>query len=57
MAGDCVLADDSGVYVARPDRMREMATRAIARQQKSRAVRDHLQAGGSIFAFDQENPS
>jgi 4-hydroxy-4-methyl-2-oxoglutarate aldolase len=57
IAGDCVLADESGIYVARPDRMREVATRAIARQQKSRAVRAHLQAGGSIFAFDQENPS
>lgn len=57
MAGDCVLADESGVYVAGPDRMREMAIRATARQQQSLAVRRHLQAGHSIFDLDRENHS
>lgn len=55
VAGDCVLADESGVYVAGPDRMREMAVRAVARQQQSLAVRRHLQAGHSIFDLDREN--
>ncbi|MET3900860.1 4-hydroxy-4-methyl-2-oxoglutarate aldolase [Devosia sp. UYZn731] len=57
MAGDCVLADESGVYVAGPDRMREMAIRAAARQVQSLAVRRHLQAGHSIFDLDRENLS
>ncbi|MDB5536764.1 MAG: dimethylmenaquinone methyltransferase protein [Devosia sp.] len=57
MAGDCVLADESGVYVAGPARMREMAIRAAARQQQSLAVRRHLQAGHSIFDLDRENHS
>ena len=57
MAGDCVLADDSGVYVACPERMREMAIQALDRQQRSLAIRAHLQAGRSIFDLDQENHS
>lgn len=57
MAGDCVLAVESGVYVAGPDRMREMAVRARARQQQSLAIRRHLQAGRSIFELDRETQS
>lgn len=57
MAGDCVLADESGVYVACPDRMRDMAIRAMARQQQSLAIRRHLQAGRSIFDLDRETHS
>lgn len=55
MPGYCVLADDSGIYVADPTRMREVAVRAQARQQRSLAVRQHLMAGQSIFDFDREN--
>lgn len=57
MAGDCVLADESGVYVASPDRMREVAIQASARQQQSLAIRHHLQAGRSIFDLDRETHS
>lgn len=57
MAGDCVLADESGVYVAHPDRMRDVAIRAIARQKQSLAIRAHLQAGRSIFDLDRETNS
>lgn len=55
MPGDCVLADESGIYIAEPNRMREVAVRAKSRQQQSLAVRQHLQAGYSIFDFDREN--
>ncbi|MFK4808634.1 RraA family protein [Devosia sp. ZW T5_3] len=55
MPGYCVLADDSGIYVADPVRMREVAVRAKSRQQRSLAVRQHLLAGQSIFDFDREN--
>ena len=57
MAGDCVLADESGIYVAHPDRMRDMAVRALARQQQSLTTRRHLQAGRSIFDIDGESQS
>ncbi len=57
MAGDCVLADESGIYITRPSRMREIATQALARQQKSLSVRAHLEAGRSIFDLDREDNS
>lgn len=56
MPGYCMLADQSGIYVAAPARMREVAARARARQSRSALVRKHIAAGRSIFAFDQENP-
>lgn len=55
MPGDCVLADDSGIYVANPTRMREVAELARLRQQKSSNVRPHLLAGRSIFDIDREH--
>lgn len=55
MPGHCVLADESGIFVAEPTRMREVAARAKARQKRSLAVRQHLLAGRSIFDFDREN--
>ncbi|UXN76139.1 RraA family protein (plasmid) [Devosia sp. A8/3-2] len=51
----CVLADDSGIYIADPARMREVAVQAKSRQQRSMAVRQHLLSGHSIFDFDREN--
>lgn len=55
LAGYCILADDSGIYAADPDRMREVADKAIARQHRSAAVRQHLLTGRSILEFDKEN--
>lgn len=55
LPGYCVLADESGVYVADPARMREVAMHAKSRQQRSLAVRQHLLSGHSIFDFDREN--
>ena len=55
MPGYCILADESGIFVAEPMRMREAAARAKSRQKRSLAVRQHLLAGRSIFDFDREN--
>jgi regulator of RNase E activity RraA len=54
LAGYCILADNSGIYAADPGRMREVAEKAIARQHRSAAVRQHLLTGRSILEFDKE---
>lgn len=55
LSGYAVLADSEGVFVADVERMRALAHVAIARQQRSAALRRHLAAGYSIFTFDQQD--
>jgi regulator of RNase E activity RraA len=55
LPGYAVLADNQGVFAAEAERMRELADMAIARQQRSTALRRHLAAGHSIFAFENED--
>jgi 4-hydroxy-4-methyl-2-oxoglutarate aldolase len=51
LPGYAVLADDDGVFVADPDRMRQLAVIALERQKRSRHLRPHLEAGKSIFDY------
>lgn len=53
LPGFAVLADRTGVFVADVTRMRAVAERAIERQERSALLRPHLEAGKSVFAFDQ----
>lgn len=55
LPGYCVLADESGVFVAPPDVMADIAKTALARQRRSLDIRRHLAAGKSIFDFDREH--
>jgi len=55
LPGYAVLADSEGVFAAEVERMRELAEVAIARQRRSAALRKHLAAGRSIFAFEHED--
>lgn len=57
LAGYCVLADDSGVFLAEPGHMHQVAKKAIERQRVSLKIRDHLKSGKSIFDFDREHQS
>jgi 4-hydroxy-4-methyl-2-oxoglutarate aldolase len=51
LPGYAVLADNDGVFVAEPDRMRRLAIVALERQRRSLQLRPHLEAGKSIFAY------
>ncbi|MBB3313372.1 regulator of RNase E activity RraA [Rhizobium sp. BK196] len=55
LPGYAVLADSEGVFAAEAERMHALAEMAIARQQRSAALRAHLTAGKSIFLFEQED--
>ncbi|SDH13693.1 RraA family protein [Pelagibacterium luteolum] len=55
LAGYCVLADDSGIFVAEASHMAAVTQKALKRQELSKAVRAHLAAGRSIFDFKQEH--
>jgi regulator of RNase E activity RraA len=54
LPGYAVLADNEGVFVADPERMRELAEASLERQQRSVDIRHHLASGRSIFDFREE---
>ena len=54
LPGYTVLADNEGVFVADAARMVACCIWAIDRQRRSAALRSHLAAGRSIFAFQPE---
>ena len=54
LPGYIVLADNEGVFVADAARMVACCIWAIDRQRRSAALRSHLAAGRSIFAFQPE---
>jgi 4-hydroxy-4-methyl-2-oxoglutarate aldolase len=51
LPGYAVLADDDGVFVADPAHMRRLGAVALKRQERSRHLRPHLEAGKSIFDY------
>jgi 4-hydroxy-4-methyl-2-oxoglutarate aldolase len=55
LPGYCVLADESGIFVAEPGLMGHIARTALSRQDHSTKVRQHLATGKSIFDFDKEH--
>lgn len=52
LPGYAVIADDDGVFVSDRDYMRRLGSVAIERQQRSRHLRPHLEAGKSIFDYE-----
>jgi regulator of RNase E activity RraA len=54
LPGYAVLADNDGVFVADPERMRALAEESIERQRRSQEIRLHLASGRSIFGFRKE---
>jgi regulator of RNase E activity RraA len=54
LPGYAVLADNDGVFVADPERMRALAEESIERQRRSQEIRLHLASGRSIFEFRKE---
>ncbi|MCJ8521146.1 regulator of RNase E activity RraA [Pseudorhizobium tarimense] len=57
LPGYAVLADPSGIFAAPASHMRVLAKQALARQQRSAALRPHLAKGRSIFDFATEEQS
>lgn len=56
LPGYAVLADDEGVFVADQTSMMDIAQAALERQDRSRKLRSHLEAGISIFQLDETTP-